>query len=128
MATAAPALSDDALAEMLSLMKGAGSVELKLTIPESVQRSTVLALGMDPLGAQVRLAPPTRPKGSGSRRDIEIGGAQGARVVVQAVAPHLTNMCRWNAFGQPVAVDAGARRHDPAACARSRRYSGCVAQ
>jgi hypothetical protein len=56
MATAAaPALSDDALVEMLSLMKGAGSVELKLTIPESAQRSTVQALGMDPLGAQVRL-------------------------------------------------------------------------
>jgi hypothetical protein len=56
MATAAaPALSDDALVEMLSLMGGAGSVELKLTIPESAQRSTVQALGMDPLGAQVRL-------------------------------------------------------------------------
>lgn len=52
---ATPNLSDEALVEMLSLMKGAGSVELKLTIPESAQRSTVLALGMDPLGAQVRL-------------------------------------------------------------------------
>jgi len=52
---ATPNLSDDALVEMLSLMKGAGSVELKLTIPESAQRSTVEALGMDPLGAQVRL-------------------------------------------------------------------------
>jgi hypothetical protein len=52
---ATPNLTDDALAEMLSLMKGAGSVELKLTIPESAQRSTVQALGMDPLGAQVRL-------------------------------------------------------------------------
>jgi hypothetical protein len=52
---AAPNLSDDALVEMLSLMGGAGSVELKLTIPESSQRSTVEALGMDPLGAQVRL-------------------------------------------------------------------------
>jgi hypothetical protein len=55
MATAAPALSDDALVELLSLVKGADSVELKLTIPESSQRSTVQALGMDPLGAQVRL-------------------------------------------------------------------------
>jgi hypothetical protein len=52
---ATPALSDEALVEMLSLMKSAGSVELKLTIPESSQRSTVQALGMDPLGAQVRL-------------------------------------------------------------------------
>jgi hypothetical protein len=52
---AAPALSDDALVEMLSLINGADSVELKLTIPESSQRSTIQALGMDPLGAQVRL-------------------------------------------------------------------------
>jgi hypothetical protein len=40
---------------MLSLIKGADSVELKLTIPESSQRSTFQSLGMDPLGAQVRL-------------------------------------------------------------------------
>jgi hypothetical protein len=52
---ATPTLTDEALAEMLSLIQGAGSVELKLTIPEPSQRSTVLALGMDPLGAQVRL-------------------------------------------------------------------------
>src|SRR4030095_12181332 len=52
---AAPKLSDSELVEMLSLMKGADSVELRLTIPESSQRSTLEALGMDPLGAQVRL-------------------------------------------------------------------------
>jgi hypothetical protein len=55
MAIGAPALSDDALVEMLSLMQDSDSVELKLTIPESAQRSTVMALGMDPLDAQVRL-------------------------------------------------------------------------
>ena len=55
MATAAPTLSQDALVDLLSLVKGADSVELKLTIPESSQRSTIEALGMDPLGAQVRL-------------------------------------------------------------------------
>jgi len=53
--TATPKLSDEALVEMLSLMKDSDSVELKLTIPESAQRSTVMALGMDPLAAQVRL-------------------------------------------------------------------------
>ncbi len=55
MPATAPKLSDDALVEMLSLMQGADSVELKLTIPESAQRSAIEALGMDPLGAQVRL-------------------------------------------------------------------------
>src|SRR5512133_2623425 len=54
-ALATPALSDEALVEMLALLKGADSVELKLTIPESSQRATIQALGLDPLGAQVRL-------------------------------------------------------------------------
>jgi hypothetical protein len=39
---------------VLELIKGADSVELKLTIPESSQRSTVAALEMDPLDAQIR--------------------------------------------------------------------------
>ena len=52
-------------------MKGADSVELKLTIPESIQRSTVQALGIDPLGAQVRLVyfydtPDLRSRAKGS--------------------------------------------------------------
>lgn len=54
-ALATPSISDDQLVDMLTLIKGADSVELKLTIPESSQRSTVEALGIDPLGAQVRL-------------------------------------------------------------------------
>ena len=36
-------------------MKGADSVELKLTVPDSDQRSAIEALGMDVLGAQARL-------------------------------------------------------------------------
>lgn len=55
MAVATPELSQDALVEMLSLIGDSDSVELKLTIPETHQRSTVKALGIDPLGAQVRL-------------------------------------------------------------------------
>jgi hypothetical protein len=55
MPIAAPALSDEALVELLSLIEDADSVELKLTIPESGQRSAITALGLDPLGAQVRL-------------------------------------------------------------------------
>jgi hypothetical protein len=54
-AVATPQVSDEALVEMLSEMKRADSVELKLTIAEAAQRSTIQALGMDPLGAQVRL-------------------------------------------------------------------------
>jgi hypothetical protein len=47
-------LSDEDLQELLGLMMGADSVELKLTVPESAQRSTVAALRMDPLEAQIR--------------------------------------------------------------------------
>lgn len=35
-------------------MSGADSVELKLTVPHEAHRSTVMALGMDPLNAQAR--------------------------------------------------------------------------
>ena len=42
------------LAEMLKLLKGADSIELKLTVPTGDQRSAIAALGMDPLDAQVR--------------------------------------------------------------------------
>jgi len=48
------ALSDDQLIEVLRLSKGADSVELKLSVPDANQRSTVTALGMDPLDAQIR--------------------------------------------------------------------------
>ena len=57
MATAtqgAARLSDEQLSEVLELVKGADSVELKLTVPESSQRSTAAALELDPLDAQIR--------------------------------------------------------------------------
>jgi hypothetical protein len=47
-------LTDKQQAELLELVKDADSVELKLTIPESSQRSTVAALELDPLDAQIR--------------------------------------------------------------------------
>jgi hypothetical protein len=47
-------LSDEQLVDMLALAEDADSVELKLTVPESDQRSAVAALGMDPLDAQIR--------------------------------------------------------------------------
>jgi hypothetical protein len=53
-APAAPVASGDQLVELLALIEQSDSVELKLTVPESHQRSTVVALGMDPLEAQMR--------------------------------------------------------------------------
>jgi hypothetical protein len=47
-------LSDAQLEDMLALTSHADSVELKLTIPDAERRSTVAALGMDPLDAQIR--------------------------------------------------------------------------
>ena len=51
---ATPRLADEAAAELLALIRHADSVELKLTVPEHDQRSTVHALGMDPVEAQIR--------------------------------------------------------------------------
>jgi len=52
---AAPTFSDDELARVLAAIKDSDSVELKLSIAESQQRSTLLSLGMDPLDAQIRV-------------------------------------------------------------------------
>ena len=48
-------LGDDELQQLLSIVTAADSVELKLTVPEPHQRSTIRALGLDPLDAQIRL-------------------------------------------------------------------------
>jgi hypothetical protein len=47
-------MSGEQLAEMIGLIKESDSVELKLTVPEPHQRSTITALGLDPLQAQIR--------------------------------------------------------------------------
>jgi hypothetical protein len=51
---AAPRLTDEQLVELLGLMREADGVELKLTIPETSQRSAVQVLRLDPLDAQIR--------------------------------------------------------------------------
>src|SRR6476469_1600437 len=49
-----PRLSDDDVASVIALIKDSDTVELKLTVPESDHRSTVSALDMDPVEAQIR--------------------------------------------------------------------------
>ncbi len=49
-----PRLSDSQLAEVLALTKSADSVELKLTVPDAERRTTISALGIDALDAQIR--------------------------------------------------------------------------
>jgi len=48
------AMSDEELAKLLALAKGADTMELKLTVPESDQRSAIASLGMDPIAAEIR--------------------------------------------------------------------------
>jgi hypothetical protein len=47
-------LISDELRELRKLVKGADSIELKLTVPENHYRSAAAALGVDPLEAQIR--------------------------------------------------------------------------
>ena len=47
-------LSDEDAAKVIALIKDSDSVELKLTIPETEHSSTVAALEIDPLDAQIR--------------------------------------------------------------------------
>ena len=51
---ARPSLTDAQLAEMLGLLRGSDTVELKLTVPASQQRDAIRALELDPLDVQVR--------------------------------------------------------------------------
>src|SRR4051794_14820384 len=53
-APAAPNLTSEQVTEVLDLLKVSDSVELKLTVPDLAQRSTIVSLGMDPLEAQLR--------------------------------------------------------------------------
>ena len=53
-APATPRLTDLELAEMMRLIKGADSVELKLTVPADTQRATIQGLPLDPVEAQPR--------------------------------------------------------------------------
>ena len=48
-------LSDAQLVEALATINESDSVELKLTVPAPEHRATLLALGLDPLAAQIRL-------------------------------------------------------------------------
>jgi hypothetical protein len=47
-------MSDDDLRELLSLLREVDSAELKLTIPQADHASTLQALDLDPLNAQIR--------------------------------------------------------------------------
>ena len=47
-------LTDEQLAEAMRLARKSDSVELKLTVPATDHRATAVALGLDPLEAQIR--------------------------------------------------------------------------
>jgi len=49
-------LTDEQLLSLMDVIEGSDSVELKLTLPEEVHRSTINALALDPLEAQIRRA------------------------------------------------------------------------
>ena len=53
-ASLAPGLTPERFEELMTLLEGADSVELKLTVPDGDQRSAVAALEMDPLEAEIR--------------------------------------------------------------------------
>ena len=49
-----PGLSDEQLGELMGLLRGSDTVELKLTVPAAQQRAAIQALGLDALDAQIR--------------------------------------------------------------------------
>lgn len=53
---AAPVYSPEQMAQVLELIKGANSVELKLSVPMVSHQATIRAIGLDPVEAQPRQA------------------------------------------------------------------------
>jgi hypothetical protein len=51
---ARPSVTDEQLPELMSLLRGSDSVELKLTVPSAHQRAAIAELGLDALDAQIR--------------------------------------------------------------------------
>ena len=51
-----PRLTDIQLAELMRLVKGADTVELKVTVPADAHRATIQGLGIDPVESQPRQA------------------------------------------------------------------------
>jgi hypothetical protein len=49
-----PGLTDAQLSELIGLLRGSDSVELKLTVPPTQQRAAIRELGLDALDAQIR--------------------------------------------------------------------------
>ena len=49
-----PEIPDAKLPELMTLLHGSDTVELKLTVPAGQQRAAIRSLGLDPLDAQVR--------------------------------------------------------------------------
>jgi hypothetical protein len=49
-----PSLTDAQLSELMGLLRGSDSVELKLTVPPAQQRAAIRELGLDALDAQIR--------------------------------------------------------------------------
>jgi hypothetical protein len=49
-----PRFTHDQIGEILDLLKGSDSVELKLTVPDSNRQTAIASLGLDPLEAQIR--------------------------------------------------------------------------
>ena len=50
----APRITDEQLPELMGLLRGSDSVELKLTVPAEQQRAAIRGLGLDALDAQIR--------------------------------------------------------------------------
>ena len=59
--TSAPSLSPAQLSEVLGLLPGSDTVELKVTVPAVRRRSVIERLGMDPMRAELRQQCGCRP-------------------------------------------------------------------
>jgi hypothetical protein len=94
-------LSDADLQQLLELTKGADSVELKLTVPDSERRSTVASLGMDPRTLRSARCSSSTPRTCASTRAAWSCGPAGSRAA--ATSP-------WSGSGRSSPASWPSRR------------------
>ena len=71
-----PALAGEDLQKLVALIKDVDSIELKVTVPEAVQLTTLRALGLDALQAQLRQAQTKLAQMQAGGRDEDVRSAQ----------------------------------------------------
>ena len=111
-----PAFTDKQLQELQALVESADSVELKLTVPDADQRSTIRALEVDPLRAEIRqvffLDTPDLALDGRGRRAGPSGAEEGRRHGREAASRRSVGAPRSHSADHPTSASRWTHRRE----------------